>query len=199
MTERLVVDPITRIEGICASRRRWMAMPSSRPTHRAPWCAASRSSCAVATRAMPGPSRSASAACAPSCTHGVDPLGRRRLKYEIPRERAADPQPDDRRAIHPRPRHALLPPARAGLGGRGVGAVGRPERDLDPGTVPRQLAEVLARLLRRHEAEGEGLSSRRDSSASSPRPTGATRRTSCRRRRTSMAVAPLPRGPGLAA
>ena len=50
-------------------------------------------------------------------------------------ERATHPQPDDRRAVRARPRHALLPPARARLGGRGLGAEGRPEGHLDAGAV----------------------------------------------------------------
>ena len=59
--------PSPASRAICASRRKWPTAASRKHSPRAPWCAAWRSSCAGATRATPGPWRSASAASAPWC------------------------------------------------------------------------------------------------------------------------------------
>jgi hydrogenase large subunit len=71
------------------------------------------------------------------------------LKYDDPRQCAADTQSDDRRAVRARSRDAFLSLACARLGGCGVGAQGRSEGDLGPRAIDLELRPLLAGLFRR--------------------------------------------------
>ncbi len=75
------------------------------------------------------------------------------LKIEVPQQCTTDPQPDDRRAVHPRPCDALLSLACAGLGGCGVGVEGRSQGDVGAGAEPVGLSPdplpVISAMCRR--------------------------------------------------
>ena len=58
----------------------------------------------------------------------VLPRGGGRAGHHHPAQRESDPEPDPRNAVHPGSRHPLLPPARARLGGRGQRAEADPGR-----------------------------------------------------------------------
>ena len=60
----------------------------------------------------------------------VGARGRERAEPRDPAQRAVHPQPDPRRPRDARPHRALLPPVGARLGGRRLGAQGRPGEDL---------------------------------------------------------------------
>ena len=147
-SRRVVVDPITRIEGHLrieaqtdADRRITQAYSSGTMVRgieiilrgrdpRDAWAFAQRI-CGVCT-----------------LVHGIASVRavEDALQLRDPAQRATDPQPDDRRAVRARPRDALLSPARARLGGRGLGAEGRPEGRPRPlRKVDQQLCEILAR------------------------------------------------------
>ena len=80
--------------------------------------------------------------------HRVGPRGRGRAQVRDSGQRRPRAQPDDRRAVRARPRHALLPPARARLGRRGVRTGSGPCGDRDARAVAVELPPLLARLLR---------------------------------------------------
>ena len=82
------------------------------------------------------------------------------------------------------PRDPLLPPARARLGRHRLGALGRPGEDLVARRVDLRLAALEHDVLRRRARPRSRRSSSAASSGRSPTPTGATRPTSCRPRRT---------------
>ena len=107
------------------------------------------------------------------------------LQIEVPRERATDPQPDDRHAVRPRPRHAFLSPACARLGRHRLRALGGSCRDVDARAEHFAVSRVRRRAISRTCRRRSRPSSSRASSASSPTATGATPRTSCRRKPTS--------------
>ena len=84
-------------------------------------------------------------------------------------------------AVRAGPPGALLSPARARLGRRRLRAEGRPEGDLRAGAVAsRSWPQVLAGLFPRRAEPAARSSSRAASSAPSRTATGATRPTSCR-------------------
>ena len=180
---RVVVDPITRIEGHLrieaaggerADHQRvghLDPVPRHRDHHAGP-----RSSRRLGLhpadlrRLHRGPRR------------GLVPCGRGRARHHHPAQREPDPQPDPRHAVRAGPRHPLLSPARARLGGRGERAQGRsrpaPPRSPGrsrPGPTTRRPTSARSRT-------GSRSSSPAASSGSSPTATGATRRTSFRRR-----------------
>ncbi len=135
--QRVVVDPITRIEGHLrieaeTDARARITQASSAGTMvrgieiilrgrdpRDAWAFAQRI-CGVCT-----------------LVHGIASVRsvEDALQYEIPRQRAIDPQSHDRRAVRARSCDALLSPACARLGGRGLGAERRSQGDLGTGAV----------------------------------------------------------------
>ncbi len=74
-------------------------------------------------------------------------LGRGRPRDRHPEERQHHPQPDAFDAVRAGPPGALLPPARARLGGRGLRAQGRPQEDLRDPAEHLAVAEFLAGLF----------------------------------------------------
>ena len=111
--------------------------------------------------------------------------GRGRARHHDPRERQHHPQHHAADAAGPRPPGALLPPARARLGRRGQRAEGRPARRprswrsrsrAGRMSSPGYFRDLQSRL---QEASSSPASSARSATA-----TGATRRTSCRRKPT---------------
>ena len=94
----------------------------------------------AAIPARRGSSPSASAASARRCTPSPR-CGRSRTRSaRDPAERAVHPQPDRRRARDARPHRALLPPVGPRLGGRRLGAQGRPGEGGGAGREPVGLA-----------------------------------------------------------
>ena len=129
MVDRIVIDPVTRIEGhlrieaqleggavktaySSGTMFRGLELILQGRDPREAWIWAQRI-CGVCTTVHAHTSVSAVEAA----------LGRR-----DPAERPADPQPDRGCPAHPGPRHPLLPPARARLGGRGRRPQGRSRR-----------------------------------------------------------------------
>ncbi len=185
MTERVVVDPITRIEGhlrieaqmdgskigqaySSGTMVRGIELILKGRDPRDAWAYAQRI-CGVCT-----------------LVHGIASVRavEDALNYRDPGQRAVDPQSHDCVPVRTRPRHAFLPSACARLGRRGIGVECRPEGDRRAGAVVVELAQVLARLLLRHAEEAQGASSRAGNWGSSPRPIGVIRPTSCRPRPT---------------
>ena len=87
----------------------------------------------------------------------VDPRGGERHRREAAAQRAPAAQPHHVRADGPGPRRALLPPARARLGRRGLGALGRPGEDVGARRVDQRLAALEHEVLRRRARPREGL------------------------------------------
>ena len=131
MNKRVVVDPSPASRDTCASKPRPRPTAASpAPGARAPWCAASswilegrdpREAWAFAQRIC--------GVC--TLVHGMASIrvGGGCAAVARAGQRPADPQPDGGGAARARPRDALLPPARARLGRRRLGAEGRPEGD----------------------------------------------------------------------
>ena len=197
---RVVVDPITRIEGhlrieaeMDAANRIVNAYSSGTMVRgietilkgrdpRDAWAFAQRI-CGVCTWCT----------ASPRCARWRTPSS-----IERAGQRQAHPQPDDRRPVRARPRHALLPPARAGLGGRGSAPERRPHGDLRPGPVHLELAQVLARLLRRRAEAAQGLRRVRPARHLRQRLLGPPGLQAAARGQPD-GRGPLPGGPGLAA
>ncbi len=83
----------------------------------------------------------------PGAWHRLGQGGRECARLPDPAQCRADPQPDDRRPVRARPRHALLSFACAGLGGRGLGVGCRPCGHGRLAAMHQPLAQQLHRLL----------------------------------------------------
>ena len=147
MTQRIVIDPITRIEG----HLRIEAEVDGRQQDNRGLFVRHHGARHRDHPARPRPARSLGLCPARlrrlhhRAFVRLDPFRRRRPGHQDPQGRQPDPQPDDRAAVRARPRDALLSPARAGLGGCGVRAQGRPgrrpprsSRPSRPGPIPRR-------------------------------------------------------------
>ncbi len=78
---------------------------------------------------------------------GVGAHRRGRARHHRPAQRRTDPQPDVLRAVPAGPRRPLLPPARARLGGRRQRAQGRSEEDVRAGAEHLRTGRRVRRLL----------------------------------------------------
>ena len=157
MADRIVIDPVTRIEGHLRIEAqvdggkvtRGLGVGHDVPGHGAdpqgPRPARGLDLGPAHLRRLhhrPRPS--------PRCARSRTPWG-----STIPPNARAHPQPDRGRPAHPRPRHPLLPPARARLGRRRVARCRRPRGDGRrspsrisdwPNTAPTYFAGVQARV-----------------------------------------------------
>ncbi len=122
------------------------------------------------------------------CTvvHAVASLSRRRgrARHHHSAQREPDPEPGPRDAVHPGPRDPLLSPARARLGGRGERAQGRPGRHRGASRGRSRPGPTTPRPTSARCRTGSRSSSGAASSASSPTATGDIRPTSFRPRST---------------
>ena len=134
MANRVVIDPITRIEG---HLRVEVEVKDGKVVD-------AYSSGHDGSRLRDHPEGTRSARCVgvlrtrlrrlhDGARAGVGPHRGGRARHHRAAQRGADSEPDVLRAVHAGPRRALLSPARAGLGGRGQRAQGRPEEDLGAG------------------------------------------------------------------
>ena len=190
MAARIVVDPVTRIEGhlrieaevkdgkivdaySAGTMVRGLEKILTGRDPRDAWAFAERA-CGVCTTVH---------------ALGLGPHGRGRPGHRRAAERRNDAQPDVLHPVHAGPRRSFLPSARPGLGGRGQRAEGRPGEDLGDGPQHFQLAQDVRPSISATCRRGWQSSWRAANSASLPTATGATRPTSCRRKPTCSASA----------
>ena len=117
--------------------------------------------------------------------HRLGARGRERHRRQAAAERPPAAQPHHVGADGPGPRRALLSPARARLGRRGLRALRRSGQDVGARRVDQRLAALEHEVLHRRARPREGVRRSRSARARSPTPTGAIPRTSSRPRRTS--------------
>ena len=87
-------------------------------------------------------------------------------------------------AVRAGPRRPLLPPARARLGRRRLGALGRSGEDVVAGAVDLGLAAVEPEVLRRRARSRQGVRRSRPARSVRQRLLGPSRPTGCRRKPT---------------
>jgi len=146
--KRIVVDPITRIEGhlrieVNVDKDNVIRNAVSTGTM---WRGLEDDPERAAIRATRGHSSSASVACAPACTRSLGARGRGRARASRFRRNANhDPQPDARDAVCTGPPRPLLPPATRSTGWTWSPALkadpkktsGNPAKHLEPTRIPR--------------------------------------------------------------
>ena len=146
MTKRIVIDPITRIEGHLRIEAELDAQNTITEAY-------SSGTMVRGIETYPqGPRSARRLGLRPAglrrlhhrARHRLDPGGRGRAGHHHPQGGQPHAQHDDRPAVRARPRDALLSPARARLGGRRRRSEGRPDRDgatssrrSRPGRTPR--------------------------------------------------------------
>ena len=128
----------------------------------------------------------------------LHPRRRERRRSGPAAQRPPAAQPDHRVAVRAGPRHPLLPPARARLGGHRLRPFGRSREDLGAGAVDLRLAALERDVLHRRPATRQGLRRTRAARPLRQRLLGPSRLPAARRGEPD-GRGPLPRGARLAA